>query len=156
MWHSNCSLINNQARRATTKMFGGAHMADNHRVELLKKCIAFITSRLSSDESIIQVKQGRIIPGRQVFHCSKFHVATMDSTLQNPPTRRIISVKSIRRAVTPFSRLMALANPLIIYYRETEIRQFVAGQFRIIFHYLLLGRRRNLNRKSEALFPPQP
>jgi hypothetical protein len=68
-------------------------MADNDRVELLKKCIYFIAARLSPDESIIQVKQGRVIPGRQVFHCYKFYVATMDPNLGKPPTnRRIIAV----------------------------------------------------------------
>ncbi len=68
-------------------------MPENNRLELLKKCIDFIGQRLSPDESIMQVKQGRIIPGRQVFHCFKFDIATMDSTLQNPPrNRRVITV----------------------------------------------------------------
>jgi hypothetical protein len=87
-------------------------MTDNHRVELLKKCIDFIAPKLSTDESIIQVEQGRIIPGRQVFHCYKFYVATMDPTLQNPPSnRRVITVTINQEGSNAVSQVDGIWQP---------------------------------------------
>ena len=69
-------------------------MAENKHIELLKKCIDSIMQRLSRDEAIIRVKQGRIRPGRQVFHYYKFDIAEMDAKLQNPPrNRRVITLE---------------------------------------------------------------
>ncbi len=72
-------------------------MAQNRYAELLKTCIESITQRLSTDEAIIQIKQGRLRPGKQVFHYYKFDIAEMDPTLQNPPRNRRIIVLQINQ-----------------------------------------------------------
>jgi hypothetical protein len=55
---------------------------------LLTKCIEVVAQHTSEDEAIIQIRKGRTLPGKQVFHVYRIDVATPDVTLSDAPKNR--------------------------------------------------------------------